>query len=446
MSAREKTDPGSAQSAPDSVMVELLGPAVLDRESVGGWEAWRVGRHRRFEPAPRVDLAAWRSMSPRDRAAYDLHRIATHANLPFLETPMSAAVIAVMWARLRMNAVKRKPTTRAGLMINGGGYQGKTETVCEVAALFADTWLTLHEANPNAVPGTRDLHAPVAYVQTPVTAKPKSVCQAILDFYGADHKGMTLPQLVGAVRASLRDHATKVLILDDITRLRMHREADQDVLDLLRALMSMDLTLVLVGVGIPVSGLLREGRQDPRTGAWTFTGTGRGGFADEAATQTERRFDLLELGPFRYDTGQDIDAWVSHLAGIEQHLRLLQPSAGMLTGGSMPEYLFRRTGGIVGLLERLIEDGCTHAMDSGRERLDVVGLDQVGLSLATAPGRDPSAGEVPALAASRPAPPRRSATPATGRPRHQGRNKVFDDHAGTRSTSCPPVRSRGEAP
>jgi len=28
----------------------------------------------------------------------------------------------------------------------------------------------------------------------------------------------------------------------------------------------------------------------------------------------------------------------------------------MLTGGAMPEYLFRRTGGIVGLLERLVED------------------------------------------------------------------------------------------
>jgi hypothetical protein len=50
---------------------------------------------------------------------------------------------------------------------------------------------------------------------------------------------MTLPQLVHAVRASLHDHGTRILLLDDITRLRMHRADDQDVLDLIRALMSM---------------------------------------------------------------------------------------------------------------------------------------------------------------------------------------------------------------
>ncbi|WP_378741020.1 hypothetical protein [Nocardia brasiliensis] len=48
----------------------------------------------------------------------------------------------------------------------------------------------------------RDLHAPVAYVQTPVTAKPKSTCQAILDFYGADHTRLNLAQLTRQVRAS----------------------------------------------------------------------------------------------------------------------------------------------------------------------------------------------------------------------------------------------------
>jgi hypothetical protein len=98
------------------------------------------------------------------------------------------------------------------------------------------------------MPGTRDLHAPVAYVQTPVTGKPKSTCKAILGFYGADTKNMDLPDLVRQVAASIRDHGTKALLLDDITRLRMHRADDQDVLDLIRAFMSMHVTLVLIGV------------------------------------------------------------------------------------------------------------------------------------------------------------------------------------------------------
>ena len=177
---------GGGTAADAARVFAAAGPAP-DRERAEGWQAWRVARHDRFTPAPRLDLAAWRVMSPRARALHDLHRAATHANLPFQETPMSAAVSRVMWSRIRSNAVKVKPTTRAGLMVNGGGNQGKTETVCEVAALFADQWLALHEANPDAVAGTRDLHAPVAYVQTPVTAKQKSTCEAILDFYGAGH-------------------------------------------------------------------------------------------------------------------------------------------------------------------------------------------------------------------------------------------------------------------
>jgi chloramphenicol 3-O-phosphotransferase len=308
-------------------------------------------------------------------------------------------------------------------MINGGGYQGKTETACEVAAAFEDQWLDLHDQlNPDAVPGTRDTLATVAYVQTPVTATPKSICEAVLDFYGAHHKGMTLPQLVHAVRTSLYDHGTKVLILDDITRLRMHSEADQDALDLLRALMSMHLTLVLIGVGIPQSGLLREGWHDPRSGQWSLPPSGRAkSFNDEAATQTERRFDMVNLDPFSYDTPDSIAAWIAHLTGIETQLRLLRAEPGMLTTGAMPEYLFSRTRGIVGLLERLIEDGCSNAINTGAERLTADLLDGIDIDLGNVPAR--AAGEIPHV------PPRPT---APGRKRGKARNTVFDDRGPSR--------------
>jgi chloramphenicol 3-O-phosphotransferase len=397
----------------------LPGPAAA-RETVTGWAQWRRTRHA-FVPAPRLSLAGWRRLSPRQRMLHDLHRAATHANLPILETPMSAVVSRIMGSRIQTNALKRTPTTRAGLMINGGGYQGKTETACEVAAMFEDQWLALHDQlNPDAVAGTRDLVATVAYVPTPVTATPKSVCEAILDFYGAPHRGMTLAQLVHAVRTSLHDHATKVLILDDITRLRMHREADQDTLDLLRSLMSMHVTLVLIGVGIPASGLLREGRS-PISNAASSTGAAGAGFIDQAATQTQRRFDLVDLDPFGYDTPESIAAWAAHLAGVETHLRLFDARPGMLTDGVMPEYLFRRTGGIVGLLERLIEDGAALAIDTGVERLTTDLLDTIDINLGNVAGRDHTAGEVPDV------PPRPARTAAKGK----RRNTVFDDHGAT---------------
>jgi hypothetical protein len=361
-------------------------------------------------------------MSPRQRQLYDLHRIVTHSNLPIQETPMSAAVDDAMRRRIYANAIKSAERTRPGLMINGGGFQGKTETVCETAAGFEDDWLKLHNGlNPDAMPGTRDLVAPVAYVQTPVTAKPVSICRAILDFYGEDYKNMTLPTLTRTVRRALQEHATRVLILDDITRLKMHREADQDVLDFIRDLMSISV-VILVGVGIPSSGLLREGRQDSRTGEWLFRPVKDKSKSpnDEAVTQTERRFKLINLDPFSYDTPESISAWVRHLRGIETQLRLFQAGERPLTGGTMPEYLYRRTGGVVGLLGCLIEEACMTAIETGAECLRDELLDDVAIDLTKSPGRDAKAGEVPAV------PEQPMAPKATDR-KKRGRNTVFDD-------------------
>jgi hypothetical protein len=403
----------------------LMGPAA-DRTTAEGWTRWRLTRLS-FTPAPMISLAGYRAMSPRQRHLHDLHRIATHSNLAIQETPMSAAVGNLMRRRIQANAFKGTERTRPGLMVNGGGFQGKTETVCAIAAAFEDEWLELNGyLNPDAVPGTRDLIAPAAYVQTPVTARPASICQAILDFYGEDYKGMTLGALTRAVRRAIRDHATRILILDDITRLKMHREADQDVLDLIRDLMSLAV-VVLVGVGIPRSGLLREGRLDQRTGDWLFPPVRDKGKTpnDEAATQTERRFQLVSLGPFSYDTPAGIAAWTSHLAGIQAQLRLFDAGESPLTSGTMPEYLFRRTGGVVGLLSCLIEEACMAAISNGAEKLSMELLDEITIDLSQVPGRDPGAGEVPDL------PPQPSGRKKPGK---RARNTVFDDkgsgHAG----------------
>jgi Bacterial TniB protein len=401
------------------------------RDTVSGWEHWRTTRHD-FMPAPRLSLAEWRLLSPRKKTLHDLHRAATHANLPLLQTPMTKAVTKLLHGRVMTNALKHKPATRAGVMVTGGGYQGKTETSCEIMATFEDAWLDLnHYLNPGALPGTRDLHVPVAYVQTPVTAKPKSLCKAILNFYGAPVSArMDLPELIRQVAASLHAHGTKALLLDDITRLRMHRADDQDTLDLIRAFMSMHVTLVLIGADIPGSGLLREGRHDPRIGQMVFPAPRHMHLHELEATQTERRFDLVELDRFRYDTREQITARISHLTGVQAQLRLLKAPEEMLTPGRMPEYLFERTNGVVGLLERLIEDGCQEAIASGAECLSETLLDGIAITLDRAPLRDPGAGEVPDI-------PRPESAP-TGKPRParraRPRNTVLDDHGPAAST------------
>jgi hypothetical protein len=407
----------------DSPIVPFLraGP-VPDRAREEGWTRWCQIRGT-FVPAPRKTLSEYEALSARARALYDLHRTATHVNLRLLETPMSAKVSGLMRQRLQNNALKFMPGTLDGLMINGGGFQGKTETACEAAAVFEESWRAIHDQlMPAPTPGTRDLFAPVAYCRLPVRATPKALCKAILDFYGDLHP-KTLDDQIRAVREAVRDHRTTGLLIDNVTRLRLHREDDEDTFDLIRELMDVNVTLVLVGVDIPHSGLLRGAYFDPQARQWVFPEVKQGKSHNPSAnTQTERRFDLVDLDPFDYTTPSGITAFLEHLAGVEEQLRLLRSVDGMLTTGQMPEFLFRRTRGVVGLLRRLIEDGCAMAMATGEERLTPELLAGTPITLGDLADLDPEAGEVPEIPRDVPAP---------QKARKRARNTVFDDH-GTR--------------
>lgn len=63
-----------------------------------------------------------------------------------------------------------------------------------------------------------------------------------------------------------------------------------------------------------------------------------------AVTRTERRFDLVDLDPFGYDTAEGLTAFVQRLAGIEDRLRLLRARPRMLTEG-FPRHPAGETGG-----------------------------------------------------------------------------------------------------
>jgi hypothetical protein len=213
-------------------------------------------------PAPLLPREVYDLMTARRKKLYDLHRTATHANMAFLDTPMTRALGEIFTERVESNSVKWGPSTRSGIMVNGGGFQGKTEAICEFGADFAQFWLELNRLR-GPLPGTRDLLIPVAYVQTPVTAKPKSTCVAILDYYGVSLPERTpdLPRLTRMVKGCPQDNDTKVLILDDITRLRMHRADGQDTLDLIRSLMSMHVTRSAVHTPGLVAAVLRTRRR-----------------------------------------------------------------------------------------------------------------------------------------------------------------------------------------
>jgi hypothetical protein len=87
----------------------------------------------------------------------------------------------------------------------------------------------------------------------------------------------------------------------------------------------------------------------------------------------------------------------------------------------MPEYLFRRTGGIVGLLRKLIQEACRHAIEAGTEKITTELFDTLALRPSDLPGLDPDAGEVPDIP--------ENVTPPQHKKR-RSRNTVFDDRGG----------------
>jgi hypothetical protein len=332
------------------------------------------------------------------------------------ETPMSKAVNDLIVNRLQLNAPKTSPGTRDGLLINGEAYAGKTETSCWAAADFEDLWSEVRAVlGLGPVPGTRDTFVPIGYCRLPPKATPKGLCKVILDIYGDRHPG-TQDDLVRATRDAVRDHRTTALLIDDITRLKLQRQDGQDTFDLIRELMDISVTLVLIGVNIPKSGLLRGARRDPRTGQWVFPA---GSYSDSAAAQHGLRFDLVNLQKFK----QGDAAFLDHLTGIEDQLRLWDATDGMLTSDGMAEYLYDRTGGSIGLLRRLIEDGCAAAMKTGEECLTRDLLDDIRISLDSLSDLDPEAGEIPRIPEHVP--------PKEPTKKRKPRNTVFDDRGTT---------------
>jgi hypothetical protein len=233
---------------------------------------------------------------------------------------------------------------------------------------------------------------------------------------------MRLEDLLRTVKQAVHDHGTKVVAIDDITRLKLHREADQDTLDMIRELMSTPVTLILIGVGIYKSGLLRNGRRDPVTGQWVVPPVKDRGKSrnDDAPDQTDLRFEPVDLDRFSYGGTASTGAWIAHLVGLEQQLRLLNARDGMLSEGAMPEYLFRHTRGIVGVLRKLVQKACRRAIETGEEEITTALLDSLTITREDLPGLDPDSGEIPDFLAA-------PDTEKPAKPR-KGRNTVFDDH------------------
>jgi hypothetical protein len=183
------------------------------------------------------------------------------------------------------------------------------------------------------------------------------MCSDLLLYFGdLIRKRCTDSDLVRKVKDCLYQCDTKLVVIDEVTRLKLHRENDQDVSDFIRDLMLSPATVVCTGVDIPNSKLLGEGNN-------YIASSGR----RSLATQTTHRFTLFELDCFSDATTDGLADWRQVLKDLQQHLLLLDAPDDMLQ--SLSPYLYARSHGVIGWLLTLVERGCAEAVATGAERL-----------------------------------------------------------------------------
>lgn len=352
-------------------------PNLNNVQTAEGWRTY-VAQRRAYHAPPLLTRAAYEGLPRRTRVLYDFARGVALSNLPKHETPMGSSVRRQIELTLAHNTANADPGVRPGLFVSADGGLGKSTLISDVAATFDEEVRDMAEIFPNLF-NYLDLWLPVIWINVPAKVSVGNLGRAMLHFFGETPRGLrTDGQITGRVHTLIHDCGTRLIVLDDITRMKMHREADQDTADWVRSLQETSATIIGIGVDIEGSGLLYEGRAGTRQ--------------KRLLTQTRRRFSVHTLESFTYDTTDDIAHWVAHLKAVEDTLPLLDKTPGLLSQ-ELPEFLFEKTGGVIGSLSTYV--GLTarsvlgRAPADGGECLSQRDFLQIRLDHAAVTGNDP---------------------------------------------------------
>jgi len=346
-------------------------PDIESMMSVEDWEAFRASRLA-SRPPVLLTRPQYASLGTVDQRLYDIARSAWHSNLPKLSTPMTQAVMDEIRISLQVDMMTTGPGVRRGIIVSANSNHGKTTVVLEALAQHAELLTSLY-ARVGSGPRVRDRHIPIVAVTCPPKATIAKLCYRILDFYGMPYRKSESDGALGdKVRKCLQACGSKVLFIDEISRLNMLREDAQITFDFIRDIQDSSATVILAGVDIEHTGLLIEGQYLREDG--------------DLKTQTEARFTRLPLPKFNQDGGAGMQAWVDHLSGVEDQLMLLDKYAGMLSIDHA-DWLFDATDcGVIGSLSHIVKHACVRAIERGRktgtEVIDLEILQAVALDWA----------------------------------------------------------------
>jgi DNA transposition AAA+ family ATPase len=300
-------------------------------------EGWRRFAEHQPRPPELLSAAELERLPAGARGEYDEARKDYHADLPMVNTPIIQKVIAT--SRLLIQLNRYQVSARRGVIISGASGTGKTTALTQLGRTHE---LHVHKRHPED-----RYRLPVLYVTVPPAATARMLAVEFARFLGLEFTTRAnITDIVNAVCATAAHTHVELVCVDELHNLNLATRAGADVSDQLKYFAErLPATFVYAGIEVEAQGL----------------------FAGVRGRQIAGRFTVIPATPFAYGTSEQREQWRALIATLETLLRLHHHRAGTLTG--LAEYLYQRSGGMIGSLSQLIRGAAILAIDDGSEQI-----------------------------------------------------------------------------
>jgi Bacterial TniB protein len=324
-------------------------PAEYAHEPLTTREGWQRFVH--HNPVPPEHAAHDQQLDEAERELHQALRLDYHSELVVVNTPMVGQVINTGYELMLVNR-RQIAGARRGMVVYGPAGTGKTTAVTQLGRAHE---LRVRRRHPRGGP-----EIPVVYLTVPPAATPRMLAVEFARFLALPQGGRhNLPDVVHAVCGVLADVGTQLVIVDEIHNLNLGTRSGAEVSDQLKYFAErIPATFVYAGIDVERIGL----------------------FSGVRGRQIASRFTPIPTTAFAYGTRTQRQQWRALVATLEQALRLRAHRPGALQ--RLDQYLYQRTGGMIGSLSHLIRAAAMRAIRDGGEKITKAHLDAVALDYA----------------------------------------------------------------